>query len=377
MKLIIPYAQKSGVDYHLHKQYHRFVYDMGKGIKQVAEAHAKTIAEANLRAGKVISDTLQTGFEEVQKSQMAIHHALLDQTQVIEDGFNAVVIQIDKGFEQTQKGLNEVAQRVDQVGMVIIESNERLWQGLMGVKASFDMGMVQILTQFELQRKEMKQGFDLLADLMENTRKTEARECYRDGKEAYETYLQHPDEPQFLRDALDYLNQSIEIYRGNPFCHLYLGHIYQEASLFFDLDRAQEHYRLCATYAKGLHYASLAALGYFLAAWISFVRGEVTQAISWAEQSLAFDDQHIPENYYHLAKFHAFLGQPEQSLTYLDQAVKRFDPFYTIKAQTDVDFKPIEAELDRYFERIRSEAAHQLSKQLNDFGVSALPEETS
>ncbi len=374
MKILAPFSrpkQDTEAAYLLHRQQHRFLNILGSGIQQLTQEHAQTIAKANLQAGKEISKSLDQGFQEVRKGQIQIHDALVDQTQVIQSGFDAVEFRLAAGFDQVAGGLNEVANRVDQVGAVIVETGERLFTGLAGIKASVDMGMVNVITQFELQRQEIQTGFEQLSDLLENNRKTEAQERYRDGATEYERYLQHPDEPQFLVDSLEYLQESVRIYRGNPFCHLYLGHIYQEPAQYFDLEKAQEHYRLCATYAKGLHNEMLAALGYFLAAWISYVRGDHREAIRLGEQSLEFDKEKIPENYYNLAKYHARAGNEDQSIEYLNTAIQQFDPFYSLKANMDADFEALRERLNSYFSKIRDEEAHLLAHKLSAFGIDS------
>ena len=374
MKLPIPFSitrNKSETAYFEHRQLNRFLNVLGVGIKQVAEDHARTIAEANRAAGKEISQTLKKGFDQVEEGQQAIHHALVDQTEVIFEGFQAVEHQLETGFEQTTRGLQEVAGRIDNVGEVVIETGEKLFHGLAGLKAAVDMGMMNIVSQFELQRTEIQQGFDLLADLLENNRKTEARERYRDGLEAYEKYLQHPDEPQFLKDARDYMLQSVEIYRGNPFCHLYLGHIYQEAAGLYDLDRSLEHFKLCATYAKGIPNASLTAVGYFLAAWTAYVKHDLDQAISLGKQSLEYNPSGIPENYYNLAKYHACKDLSQEALNFLDHAIKKFDPYYALKANLDSDFEGMKAELEAYFVQIREEEAETWKRRIQQLGLKA------
>lgn len=371
MKVLVPFSisRSSNVDYYAHRQYNRFLNVLGVGIQKVAREHAETIAKANLKAGREISRTLQDGFQGVQEQQAQIHNALLDQTQVIQQGMEAIEISIDEGFDKVALGLNEVAGRVDQVSNVVIQTGEKLSQGLAGLKSSMDMGMMNIVSQFELQRTEIKEGFDLLTNILENNRKTEARERYRDGKEAYDKYLQHPDEPQFLTDALEYLKESVGIYRGNAFCHLYLGHIYQEPAKYYDLNRSLEHYKLCATYAKGMPNDGLAALGYFMAGWISYVLEDVEGAIELSEKALEFDQVGLPENYYNLAKFFACNKQEEKAIQYLDIAVRKFDPMYTLKASIDEDFSHVQEALDDYFIQIRDEEAKALEKSLHNFGV--------
>lgn len=372
MKLLKPFSiqQKDPApDYLLHRQLHRFVLMMGSGIHKVAKEHAETIAKANLKAGREISQSIKTGFEKVETQARHIHHALLDQTEVIEQGFDNIEKSLDRGFDKISTDIQDASRQIGYVEDAIVSSGEKLALGLSNLQAAMDMGMMNIVSQFELQRNEIKEGLTLLGNILENNRKTEANERYRDGKENYEKYLQHPDEPQFLQDALEYLLESVAIYRGNAFCHLYLGHIYQEPARFYDLEKSQNHYKLCATYAKGMPNNSLAALGYFMAAWISYVREDVDTAIELAEKVQQFDSDGIPENYFNLAKYHACKKDGKKALSYLDTAIQRFDPYYAVKASMDDDFKQIQDEMDNFFVEIRDNEAKWLDQHLLDFGV--------
>ena len=356
-------------DYFRYRVKNRFLRVMGLGIKKVSDEHARKIAEVNLRVGKALNDTLIKGFEGVQKHQVEIHGALIDQTQVIQSGFDQVEVAIYAGAKQVSAELNHISQEIEGVNEALLATGERLAQGISGLKAAVDMGMVSIVSQFELQREALQEGFLQLSNLMENQHKTAAQERYLDGKLAYEQFLAYPDEPQFLTDALDYFQQSITAYRGNPYCHLYLGHIYHEAAAYYDLALAKEHYGLCATYAKGTHNKSLAALGYFLAAWIAFVSGEAEDALTLGLQSIEYDPTGLPEAWYNVAKYYAAKEETESALYYLDYAVRHFDPLYTLKASLDLDFVPIKAALDTYFLQIRDEEADLLAEKMRNFGL--------
>lgn len=373
MKLIKPFSRKrsspSVDDYYQHRQWLRFLNVLGIGIQRIAEEQTTRIIEANREIGNKLDHTLKKGFHDVQEGQKEIHHALVDQTEVIREGLIGVEIRLVDGFDQVSSGLSEVADRVDNVGEAVITTGDKVVKGLLGIRASVDMGMMNIVSQFELQRAEIQDGFEKLTDILENNRKTEARERYRDGKLEYERYLLHPDEPQFLTDAYDYLQESIKIYRGNPFCHLYLGHIYQEPAHYFDLEKALEHYQLCATYAKGIPNAPLAALGYFMAAWISYVSGDLESAIASGEKALEFDPNGIPENYFNLAKFYARKKDAKSALERLDTAVNKFDATYTVKADMDDDFQEIRPDLDAYFEQIRDHAAKSWEEMMKKLGL--------
>ncbi len=77
----------------------------------------------------------------------------------------------------------------------------------------------------------------------------------------------------------------------------------------------------------------------------------------------------IPEVYYNLAKYYAYLGEAEQSLGYLDHSIQQFDPLYSLKAEFDPDFEEIREELSAYFLRIRDQEAQQLKQKLSIFGL--------
>ncbi|TAE48067.1 MAG: hypothetical protein EAZ89_16090 [Bacteroidetes bacterium] len=360
-----PRSSDTGADdYYRHRQAQGFLYELNQGIRQVADEHAEKLIEAGQKMTDQIDTTLKEGFEEVNDYQREIHHALIDQTQVIYRGFEGLNVRLDTGFDRVSLGLSEVANRVDQTSMAVVESGERLFKGIAGLKSALDMGMAGIVSQFELERAELKAGFEQLADLLENSRKTEARERFRDGKTAYEQYLRHPEEGQFLADALEYLNQSVQIYRGNPYAHLYMGHIRQEAASFYDLFAAREHYLLCATYAKGLNNPSLAALGYFMGAWLSYVLGEFDESIRLGELSREYDPEGLPENWFNLARTYARLSKSSLAIERLDRAIRRFDPLYALKAELDEDFRSIQPELNRYFVQIRDEAARDWQEKL-------------
>ncbi|MCB0835689.1 MAG: hypothetical protein KDD99_03430 [Bacteroidetes bacterium] len=373
MKLMKPFSltsSKSGNEaYYQHRQWLRFLNVLGVGIHRIAEAQTNRIIEANQQIGNQLDNTLKQGFNEVQEYQREIHHALVDQSRIIKAGMDQIEVTLSEGFDQVSGGLSEVANRIDNVGQILVDSGERMHKGLAGIKASVDMGMMSIVSQFELQREEIQEGFVKLTDILENNRKTEARERYRDGKQEYERYLQHPDEPQFLIDAYDYLQESIKTYRGNPFCHLYLGHIYHEPAQYYDLEKALEHYLLCATYAKGIPNNPLVALGYFMAGWIHYVTGNVEAAIEAGEKSLEYDEKGIPENYFNLAKFYARQKNTPKAIDKLNTAVQKFDPLYTIKADIDDDFQEIRNDLDHYFSQIRESAAKQWDNNIQSLGI--------
>lgn len=293
--------------YQNHQLGHQFLAILDAGVKQIRE----------------LDHSVNQGFQKSQQLQKQIHAALLNQTAQLHQDMERLEVAVSQGFTD--------------------------------VKASLDMGMAHIVSQIELQREALKEGFQEMSQLLENQLKTRAHERYLDGKLEYERFLQHPDEKQFLMDALTYFQESLEAYRGNPFCHLHLGHIYQKTEQPFDLEKAQTHYQLCATYAKGIQNDELTAIGYFMASWISYVRGEVSKAIQLGEKSIEYAPGSIPEAYYNLAKYHAHLEEAEPALQYLGKAIRDFDPYYAVKANLDPDFDSIQAALEAFFEQLKEE----------------------
>lgn len=375
MKIPIPFArtaQDSVQNYLIHRTQQRYQALGSEGIIRLAETHARTLAEVQFRNTQAIIDSLDEGFEGVQQQQIRIHHALLNQTEVLSQNLHEVEVAIQHGFAGTQRQLDTLGERVEHLGAVMVEQGDRLFQGLAGLKASMDMGMSSIVSQFELQRQEIQRGLDQLADLLANQNKVAAHEHFREGKRSLEQYLKHPEEAQFLIDAEHYLNLSIELYRGNPFCHMYLGHLFQEASEKFELGKSLTHYHLAATYAKGLANQSLLALAYFHAAWICYVMGEPREAIELSKLSIENDPTCIPEAHYNLAKYYAHQGQAAAALKALEHAIRKFDPLYALKANLDADFKRIAPDLEQYLLVIKHRAASELNQKLQQFGVHDL-----
>ncbi|MEO1448740.1 MAG: hypothetical protein AAFV07_04385 [Bacteroidota bacterium] len=369
-RLLAPFtapARSQSDAYFQHRFWGRLVWEAGQGLRRIADDHAQKIVASHRALGHKIDHRLATEFEEVKTYQREIHSALIDQTQVMALGFDKVSTRLELGFDQVNENLGTVADRVDQVGGAILTTGDRLQQGIKGLSATMDMGMAGIMTQIELQREEMQAGLAQIADILRNSRKTEAQERCEDGIADYERYLKHPDEPAFLEDALAYLNESASIYRGNPYTHLYLGHVHHEAGQFYDLEQAFKHYSACATYAKGLNNRSLAGMGYFMAAWIAYVQGDVDQAIHLGELSEAYDPDGLPENLYNLSKYFARKKDSQAALRYLHTVIDRFDPQYALKANVDADFEPIAGELSAFFVKLKEETAQAWAARINAY----------
>jgi|GEM_PF-1136811 len=366
VRIPVPFSRKQKkVDYGKYREALRYIHAVGEGISREIR-----------KDGNLTREELRSGFGMLRHGQVEINNSIIRQTHVIQRGLNNIDVTLEEGFEGLAHGLQivgeELSEQLSGVQREIVATGDRLAKGLGELRASFDMGMMNIVSQFELQRAEIQVGFEKIAHFLANSRKLEAQERYKDGKVEYEKYLRFPEELQFLSDALEYLRKSSDIYKGNPFCHFYLGHIYQEPSPHYNLELARKHYQLCATYAKGIDNVELAALGYFMAAWIAYVLGDVDDAIELSKHSLDYDGERNGEAYFNLAKYYAYKGDAESALVYLDVAIQRFDPLYTVKADVDLDFEGIREALEGYFGVIRDAEARLLDDKLQHFGL--LPE---
>ncbi|WNJ21338.1 TPR end-of-group domain-containing protein [Pontibacter sp. G13] len=370
--LLIPFAkpaQKVTEHWLARKKWLRFHISPQQGIRLWPKQQLDQLIDAQYEVGHQLDGTLRQGFTGLYHQQAQIHHALLDQTDTLNESLKGIAVELRTSREEMGKQLSELTEKTEQVGDLIVETGAQLEAGMAGLGAQMDMGFSGLMSQFELQRAEMQEGLEKIANLLSNQEKTRARERFQDGKLAYDQYAQHPDEPQFLMDAAHYLQESVSMYRGNPFAQMLLGFVYQEPTDLFDLGKSTEHCLLAATYAKGIQQPKLAARAYFQAAWNQYLLGDLEEAIRLGELCLSMDALGIPECYYNLAKFHGSLGQAEQAITYLDAAVQDFDAAYTIKADLDSDFEPIKETLHEYFEKIRNQAAATWDQQMKRLGI--------
>lgn len=343
-------------DYLLHKAKRRFsLSGKDSSLLLFAGEQVARLAKVNLKAASHINETLEKGFDKVGEGQQRIHGALVHQTQIVEKGFDKVVLALDAQLAQEASDAAISQKQNEQLILKAETQNQLLEHGFKGLASRIDMGMSGIVAQFELQRQEIQSGLEKLSELLANKHKTSASERFQDGQEAYGQYLRHPDEPRFLTDAEAYLVNSVESYRGNPFAHLYLGHIYHEAGPVFDLQKAQEHYLACSSYAKGIDNQALAAQGYFMAAWIAYVRRLPARAVELGKLAIEYDPQGLPEAYFNLGKYYANMGKAEDAIAQLDIAVRTFDPLYSLKASLDADYIALGTALDQYFEKLKTD----------------------
>jgi len=298
--------------------------------------------------------------ETMQKGMLSLNTTL-------DNGFYNISDGLAKINESLVIGFNDLSSGILQVNKSLIVGFDELKMGIKELGALFNIGFSSIIEQFELQRKESKKSQERIIEILQNRNKTYAYERFKDGKLEFESYLKFPEEVNLLEDSLNYILESIKIYNGNPYAHLYLGHIYQKPTFLFNLKKAKDHYRLCASHSKKNNLRRLTAKGFFLAGWASFANHKLNEAIELTEEAWEYDKENIPEICFNLAKFYAVKKIPDKSLYYLDIAIHKFDYKYSFKASLDRDFENISSEIANYFEEIRDKEAVNFAKAVMTF----------
>lgn len=348
--------------YREHLQENEYVLDLKNGMRQVSRndnknaANAVNIAKKQQKTAEIMNDTLQHGLGDIADGNARVHEAVISQTEIMKYGLNVVNQTLGDGFYAVN---NQVAN----LNNTLVHTTEEIKGGFASLQSSLDMKMSAIVTQFELQRKELANGLQQIANLLENSQKTKAKEAYLDGERAFSKFLQFPDETLFLSDAIEKFEESISIYKDNPYAYLYLGHAYLKNSDQYDEQKAIDSYKKCITYARGAENNKLAGLGAFFGGWAYYINEQPEEAVILTEKSVSFDGSNSAA-YYNLAKYNAYLKNSESAIHHLDKA-KEFDPDYILKTADDKDFEKIQVELAEYFEKIRDVEKEKWKEQLS------------
>lgn len=354
---------KDGIGYFQYAQENAYFTNQTKGLIRASRKDAEKIAKANLAGSALVGQSIYNNtqaLQQIESQNGRMHSAILDANEISKNGFSVLDNSMKDGFYNVTAGISNMNE-------TLILGFSELQKGMVNIGAKLDMSFASIVQQFELQRSELKEALNEIKDILRNRKKTDAHERFRDGKAEFESYLKFPVEFNLLEDSLKYLQESIRIYNGNPFAHLYLGHIFERPTKLYDLKKAKEHYRLCASHSKKNNYNQLTAQGFFLSGWICFADHKLDEAIELTEEAWNYDKENIPEIAYNLAKFYAIKKQPSESIYYLDIAIQKFDPEYAAKASLDRDFEDISMELNKYFTKIRNQEAENFTNEFYRF----------
>ena len=354
-------------DFLMHNQY---VGDITNGIKKastdVVKAQAmsaKILNDTINKNGEFISNTLDSGFGEISKDITSMSNNFSTGIEKVSENFEELNNNLDYGFNRLDNSMGNISTNISTLNSGISMLNDNLMYALDEISSDiqnfhsdFNIAMGGIALQFEMQRKEMQEGFNSIINILENKRKTDAQEDFRDGIEFYNDGYKFPDKPIWFKNAHKHLTASIQKYDRNPLAHLHLAHIYHYQKDFRDFDKALEHYELCCTYAEADEQSyAIAAQGYFYAGWLkASVFEDIDSAINLTKKSIEFD-VNFSQAYYNLAKFYAIKKDSSNSLKYLETAIVKFDRNYTVKSKLDSDFSPIEQELDKLLLKLKED----------------------
>ena len=293
----------------------------------------KQINRGQALSSKIITDTLNNNFNFLSENIISSGNKIVDK--ISELNFN-----VELGFDQ----LNE---------------------GITGLRSDFNISMGKVLVQFEIMRSEIQMGLNHLILLLENRRKTEAQEHFRDALNFYKDGCKFTNKSQWFSDALKHFLLSIDIYSRNPIAHLLIGHIYHYQQEHRDFNKALEHYNLCSMYGESdCKDYSIAAQGYFYAGWLqACVFKNLDEGIFLTKESLKLDPK-IAEAHYHLSKFYTLNNEDDLAIKHLRIAIEKFDINYCIKASSDPDFNKIRKKVNNLLILLKEESKAKFYDEL-------------
>lgn len=324
-----PLIFRPSFSYEDHLMHNQYVADINKGLARASSEIIKGQALSTL----AVAETMNRNADFLAKT--------------ITGGAEMVSLDIQNLTQAVEYGLDQVT------------------DGIAGLRADFDIAMGQVISQFEMMRSEMRDGFDRMINILENRRKTEAQEHFRDAMEFYRDGCRFADKPQWFDDALKHFLVSVEQYERNPLSHMHIGHIYHYQKKHQNFEKALHHYHLCYTYGEADEKDySVAAQGYFYAGWLcAAVFNNLEEAITSMEKALRLDSK-LGEACYLLAKFHGVREDAKLVVKYLERAIVDFDRDYCIKASGDADFDKVRDAVNDLLVRLKEKAKDHLEKVL-------------
>ena len=321
---IYPLLANPDFSYENHVMYEQYVSDVNLGIKNLGD----NIVKGQALSAQIISNSIEQNTTFLAQSIGADINSLSD---------------------SVEYGLGQVS------------------EGIESLKAEFNIAMGKVLLQFELLREDIKIGFNRIINILENMRKTEAQEHFKDALEYYKDGCRFPEKPRWFDNALKHFLLSIESYERNPLAHLHLGHIYHYQNGHRNFKQALDHYELCYTYGEANQEDyPVAAQGYFYAGWLkAAVFKNIDDAIELTKKSVELAPN-ISEGYYHLAKFYSVTNNIKDVLKNLQTAICDFDTKYFIKASCDPDFDNIRPQLNKFFKSLVEKKRQELKIKIKD-----------
>ena len=125
--------------------------------------------------------------------------------------------------------------------------------------------------------------------------------------------------------------------------------------------RSEQSFLLAARYAK-TDYQKEAARAFLSAGWAAFIQRKLPDALRHTETAIQLDGR-LGEALFQAAKVRMALGQPDQALPVLRQAIE-LDRGYAVKAAGDSVFQQFNPALDAFLAALRSEKLKSLQRRV-------------
>lgn len=208
-----PIVLRPSFSYEDHLMFNQYAADVEKGLITASSAILKSHGSSTEIIREALAENTSTLVDTIITSSDQISASILNSTELVTREIAILNNTVTHGLDGVNTTIN-------------------------GLRADFDIAMGKILAQFEMSRSEMQAGLSRIVTILENKRKSEAKEHFRDGLDFYKEGCRFVDKPQWFTDALRHFLASVEGYERNPFAHLYIGHIFHYQNEHRDLARA-------------------------------------------------------------------------------------------------------------------------------------------
>ncbi len=370
---VYPLIHKPDFSYNDFLMHNQYIGDIKNGIQRastnVVKGQAlstKILNDTLMKKSDFIASTIDTSFTGLSRDMSTMKDTISSGMERVDNSILELDNSMQMGFGEVTSGISNLSDTMNEgmshLGSVMTEGFEGLSSDIQSLHSDFNMAMGGVLLQFEMQREEMKQGFDSIISILENKRKTDAAEDFNDAIEFYNDGCKFIDKPIWFKNAHKHFSASIDKYERNPLAHLHLAHIYHYQEEFRDFDKALEHYELCFTYGEADEKSkAVTAQGYFYAGWLeAVISSNYDEAIKLTKRVIEFDPKLVEKAYYNLAKFYSLKRDAKNSIHYLELLIKNYDRTYAIKVKSDADFQIIDNDFNKLLESLKQESYQQV-----------------
>ncbi|HQO08579.1 MAG TPA: hypothetical protein PLK90_00110 [Clostridiales bacterium] len=340
--LLKPFSNKMNISYKDFLKQNYFISVNSKGLKKV-----------NLKGMNIISKACDANSNEIKEND------------IIRRSFAEMELTPELMTAEEKPFLEEIIT----ARLAKIERNAQKDVSFYNLGAAFSIEMFDIIWLFELRSEDSTDAVNSVKEALRSTGRIELFEKWTRTAEDYLEYLENPADFVLLTQIKEKTEECVKEYEGNLFARFLLGLIYLKPAAYFDLNKAEQSIIEAAKTAADFGNSYLSALCDFLMGWISYLRSDYKKAVEYTLSAIDKEFINMPELYFSTAKYYAALNDPENSLKYLDEAVKRFDFIYAVKADVDDDFKNIGYELTDYFKKLRNDKKNSLLQKLKDLGI--------